>query len=155
MQLFGRLESLDGNTLRFADDLGASLDAADAVYNRINASIDKFIAEQNIDAPAGNTYEPLWHPEQPATTLDLVSAGITSVIWCIGFQPDFSWVDVPVFNGRGYPGHARGVTAQQGLYFLGLPWLHTWGSGRFGGVARDAEYITAHLNGLRKAARHK
>jgi putative flavoprotein involved in K+ transport len=46
-----------------------------------------------------------------------------------------------VFNGRGYPSHTRGVTAVKGLYFVGLPWLHTWGSGRFSGVARDAQYI--------------
>jgi putative flavoprotein involved in K+ transport len=37
--------------------------------------------------------------------------------------------------------HQRGVTAVPGLYFLGLPWLHTWGSGRFSGVARDAEFL--------------
>lgn len=152
MQLFGRLEALEGNTLHFADDLSASLDAADAVYNRINASIDKYIAEQGINAPAGTAYEPLWRPEQSNTTLDLASAGITSIIWCIGFQPDFSWVDVPVFNGRSYPGHTRGVTAQPGLYFLGLPWLHTWGSGRFSGVARDAEHVVEHLGRLRAAA---
>lgn len=152
MQLFGRLESLEGNTLHFADDLNNSLDAADAVYNRINASIDKYIAEHGVDAPEGSTYEPLWRPEQPSTTLDLASTGITSIIWCIGFQPDFSWVDLPVFNGRSYPGHTRGVTAQPGLYFLGLPWLHTWGSGRFSGVARDAEHVVDHLSRLRTAA---
>jgi putative flavoprotein involved in K+ transport len=50
-----------------------------------------------------------------------------------------------VFNGRGHPGHVRGVTAQAGLYFLGLPWLYTWGSGRFSGVARDAEYLVGHV----------
>ncbi|VXC95856.1 hypothetical protein BURKHO8Y_70060 [Burkholderia sp. 8Y] len=27
------------------------------------------------------------------------------------------------------------------MYSIGLPWLHTWGSGRFSGVARDAQYI--------------
>jgi putative flavoprotein involved in K+ transport len=57
-------------------------------------------------------------------------------------------VDVPVFDGRGYPTHERGVTNCPGLYFLGLPWLHTWGSGRFSGVARDAwhlaDQVTAH-----------
>ena len=72
-------------------------------------------------------------------------AGITSIVWCIGFQPDFGWLDAPVFNGRGQPGHVRGVTAQPGLYFIGLPWLHTWGSGRFSGVARDALYLAEQI----------
>jgi putative flavoprotein involved in K+ transport len=145
MELFGRLDNLDGSTLKFATDLGANLDAADAVYNRINASIDKYIAEHAIDAPVGTPYTPLWAPQAERSELDLTGSGITSIIWCIGFQPDFSWVDVPVFNGRGYPGHTRGVTARQGLYFLGLPWLHTWGSGRFSGIARDAQYVVEHL----------
>ncbi len=145
MQLFGRLESLQGTTLTFAPDLGKNLDAADAVYNRINASIDKYIEENAIKAPEGTVYTPAWAPQSETTELDLAGSGITSIIWCIGFQPDFSWVDVPVFNGRGYPGHRRGVTAQPGVYFLGLPWLHTWGSGRFSGIARDAHYVVEQL----------
>ncbi len=67
------------------------------------------------------------------------------MVWCIGFLPDFGWVDAPVFNGRGEPVHVRGVTGQGGLYFLGLPWLHTWGSGRFSGVARDAEFLVERI----------
>jgi putative flavoprotein involved in K+ transport len=145
MQLFGRLTDLKGEVLTFAADLDTKLDAADAVYNRINASIDQYIAQNGIEAPSGNAYEPLWRPENSPTTLDLSHAGIASIVWCIGFQPDFSWVDVPVFNGRSYPVHRRGVTEQPGLYFLGLPWLHTWGSGRFSGIARDAEYLVAEL----------
>jgi putative flavoprotein involved in K+ transport len=151
MQLFGRLNSLQGTTLQFSKDLASKLDAADAVYNRINASIDKYISEQGIDAPAGAPYAPLWQPEVEAGELELAGSGITSVIWCIGFQPDFSWVQVPVFNGRSYPGHNRGVTAHKGLYFLGLPWLHTWGSGRFSGVARDAQYVVEQLSGVRRS----
>jgi putative flavoprotein involved in K+ transport len=150
MQLFGRLESLEGTVLTFVDDLETNLDAADAVYNRINASIDKYIDENNIQAPVGEVYKPLWKPEHQATKLDLANSGISSIIWCIGFQPDFTWVDAPVFNGRSYPGHKRGVTTLQGLYFLGLPWLHTWGSGRFSGVARDAQYVVEHLSSQRK-----
>ncbi|MDB5982990.1 MAG: dependent oxidoreductase [Pseudomonas sp.] len=145
MELFGRMDGLQGNCLQFASNLGESLDSADAVYNRINNSIDKYIEQHAIDAPAGQRYEPLWAPEQERSELDLVANGITSIIWCIGFTPDFTWVEAPVFNGRGHPGHQRGVTAQAGLYFLGLPWLYTWGSGRFSGIARDAEYVVEHI----------
>jgi uncharacterized repeat protein (TIGR04042 family) len=44
---------------------------------------------------------------------------------------------------------SRGITAQPGLYFIGLPWLHTWGSGRFSGVARDAEYLGSRIAAYR------
>lgn len=145
MELFGRLDGLQGTRLQFASNLAESLDSADAVYNRINASIDKYIEQHAIDAPVGERYEPTWVPEQERSELDLDAEGITSIIWCIGFSPDFTWVEAPVFNGRGHPGHQRGVTAQAGLYFLGLPWLYTWGSGRFSGVARDAEYLVQHI----------
>jgi putative flavoprotein involved in K+ transport len=45
--------------------------------------------------------------------------------------------------------HERGVTQIEGLYFIGLPWLHTWGSGRFSGVGRDAEYIVQQITSVR------
>ncbi len=141
MELYGMLTDLDGDVLRFAPDLAANLAHADKIYNGINASIDKYIAQRCIDAPPPALYTPVWEVQQERERLSLREAGITSVIWCIGFQPDFSWLEAPVFNGRGHPVHVRGITAQPGLYFLGLPWLHTWGSGRFSGVARDAVHI--------------
>ncbi|MFN6993911.1 MAG: MSMEG_0569 family flavin-dependent oxidoreductase [Aquincola tertiaricarbonis] len=146
MQLHGALEGVDSAadgavTLRFKPGLAAVLDKADAIYNGINASIDQYIERQGIEAPPPSRYEPVWVPPEERTTLDLQAAGIGSVVWCIGFAPDFSWLDAPVFNGRGQPQHERGVTALPGLYFLGLPWLHTWGSGRFSGVARDARHL--------------
>ena len=58
---------------------------------------------------------------------------------------------MPVFDGAGYRTHARGVTAVDGLYVLGLPWLHTWGSGRFAGIARDAEFLADRITALSAA----
>nr|WP_315430631.1 MSMEG_0569 family flavin-dependent oxidoreductase [uncultured Albidiferax sp.] len=145
MELYGLLTDLQGSELRFQPNLQANLDHADGIYNGINASIDKYIAARGIDAPPGDPYVPVWQPAAERSSLDLAASGITSVVWCIGFSPDFAWVDAPVFNGRGEPVHVRGVTQQAGLYFLGLPWLHTWGSGRFSGVARDAQYLAEQI----------
>ena len=145
MELFGLLTGLEGSNLQFAPDLASKLEAADAVYERINRSIDKYIEENAIDAPSGKHYQPVWKPEAEREQLDLRTAGITSIIWCIGFAPDFRYVEASVFDGHGHPVHHRGVTAQPGLYFLGLPWLHTWGSGRFSGIARDAEYLAEQI----------
>lgn len=141
MQLYGRLKEVHGCKLEFRDDLKANLDKADEVSESIKTTIDKYIEKQGISAPAEDRYKPVWEPDREALDLDLHKAGITSFIWCIGFRSDFSWVEVPVFDGKGYPGHRRGVTTAPGLYFLGLPWLYTWGSGRLSGVARDAGYL--------------
>jgi putative flavoprotein involved in K+ transport len=145
MQLYGRLDTVEHGILRFQDDLAKNLDGADAVYNGICGLIDRHIAEQGIAAPAGAHYQPVWVPETAPASLDPMAAGITSIIWSTGFRPDWSWVELPIFNGAGYPVHRRGVTALAGAYVLGLPWLHTWGSGRFVGVGRDAGFLAARI----------
>jgi putative flavoprotein involved in K+ transport len=146
MKLYGLLQGLQDGQLQFAPGLSQALDHADQIYNGINAAIDKHIAAQGIEAPPPSVYEPVWAPQQEVAQLDIEAAGITSVVWCIGFQPDFQWLDAPVFNGRGQPVHHRGVTQQSGLYFLGLPWQYTWGSGRFSGVARDALFLAEQID---------
>jgi putative flavoprotein involved in K+ transport len=145
MQLFGRLNSVEDGILRFQDDLAQNLDSADSVYNGICGLIDRHIAEQGIAAPPGAHYQPVWAPPAAPGALDPVAAGITSIVWSTGFRPDWSWVELPIFNGAGYPVHRRGVTATEGAFVLGLPWLHTWGSGRFVGVGRDAGFIAARI----------
>jgi putative flavoprotein involved in K+ transport len=145
MQLYGQLDDLVGHALSFRPTLKAALDAADRIYNGINAAIDKYIVERDIDAPPPSAYVPLWEPEAEPATLDLDAAGIAAIIWCIGFQADFRWLDAAVFNGAGHPKHHRGVTLENGVFFLGLPWLHTWGSGRFSAVGRDARYVAERI----------
>jgi len=141
MALYGVLEDYIDGAFRFCDNLKRSLDQADRTYNGINAAIDKYIAENGVEAPAQEHYTPVWEPSEPVTSLALEGSGITSIVWCIGFTPDFRWLDASVFNGAGSPKHKRGVTKEDGVYFIGLPWLNTWGSGRFGAVGRDAEYV--------------
>lgn len=150
MKLYGRLDSIEGPVLTFKPDLASSLDKADEVSESIKASIDKYIDANGITAPTEAPYKPVWRPTEEPTRLDVRESGISAVIWCVGFRSDFGWIDVPVFDGRGYPSHHRGVTGAPGLYFIGLPWLHTWGSGRFSGVARDAAYIVDRIVALRK-----
>ncbi|MBK0031228.1 MSMEG_0569 family flavin-dependent oxidoreductase [Erwinia sp. S43] len=143
MQLYGRLLGYREGQLLTADDLQHNLDGADATSQKIKDSIDVWIAEQGIDAPAEARYQPLWQPEPGAKPIDL--RNISAIIWAVGFHTDFSWIDAPAFNASGYPRHTRGVSVHPGLYFLGLPWLWTWGSGRFEGVGEDAEWLAQHI----------
>lgn len=141
MHLYGRLTGAGAEAVTFSPTAEASLDHADSVMESIKNDIDRYIDRAGIDAPTEARYVPVWRPEREVTELDLRAAGITSIIWSAGFRSDYSWVQVGVFDGSGHPTHQRGVTATPGLYFLGLPWLHTWGSGRFEAIARDSEHL--------------
>ena len=152
MQLHGKLKQVDGSILEFSPNLAHNLDQADAVAENIKKSIDSFIEKNQVHAPTETPYQPVWQPETEALTLDYEQANIGAIIWSTGYQSDFSWVEIPVFDGRGYPGHDRGVTGVRGVYFLGLPWLYTWGSGRFSGVARDATYLADTIAAKRKVS---
>ena len=151
MQLYGSLKDIQGDRLKFKPNLKHNLDHADDVAESIKRTIDEYIARKEIDAPTEAAYQPVWQPEEVAQ-LDYKKSNITSVIWCIGYQTNFSWVKIPVFDGKGYPSHDRGVTSARGLYFVGLPWLYTWGSGRFSGIARDAEYLSDYIANRMKYA---
>jgi putative flavoprotein involved in K+ transport len=145
MQLYGRFEAIAAGQVGFRPDLAAKLDAADAVYNGIRATIDRYIAEAGIDAPAEPDYVPPWQPAEERTALDLAAAKVSAVVWATGFRSDFRFIDLPIFDQNGYPTHVRGATAADGLYVIGLPWLYTWGSGRFAGIARDATHIAGQI----------
>jgi putative flavoprotein involved in K+ transport len=68
---------------------------------------------------------------------------VGNVIWCTGFRPDFSWIDLPVFeDDMREPIHNRGIVdSEPGLYFVGLFFLYAMSSGFFRGVGRDARYV--------------
>ena len=68
-----------------------------------------------------------------------------AVIWATGYQPEYSWIKLPVVDGDGRVRHRRGVTDHAGLYFLGLTWQHTRGSALLGFVSDDARYISEQV----------
>jgi putative flavoprotein involved in K+ transport len=132
----------------------------------------RFIAHRvlTVDTPIGRKMRPKLSHGQPLVRVkprDLAAAGIqrvprvvdvvdglprleggrtlevANVIWCTGYRPAFSWIDLPVFDeARHEPMHYRGiVSAQPGLYFVGLSFLYAMSSGFLPGVARDAEHV--------------
>lgn len=149
MRLYGRLAGIDGGTVHFGDELRRNLDHADAVAEGIKDAIDRYLDATGTAAPAEARYVPVWEPDDDAPR-ELPVARIAAVVWATGFHRDHRWIEVPIFDGRGYPTHERGVTSCPGLYFLGLPWLHTWGSGRFAGISRDARHLAGRVVAARR-----
>ncbi|MCW2776963.1 MAG: putative monooxygenase [Frankiales bacterium] len=145
MRLYGLLTDLVDGELRFRQDLRRSLDFADETSEAVKDVIDAHIAAQGIDAPAEPRYVPVWEPETEPTSLQLEGSGITSVLWCIGFRADHSWLQVPVLDEAGRVLHARGVSPDPSVCFVGLTWQWTWGSARMSGVGEDARHVVEHL----------
>ena len=74
---------------------------------------------------------------------------VENVIWCTGFRPDFSWIDLPVF-GTGKSRRSRSTNAgsspsEPGLYFVGLFFLYAMSSGFLPGVGRDAHHVVKDI----------
>ena len=150
IQLLGSIESISGNSIRLADNLAANMRSADEYAEAFCRSVDAYVLENSIAAPAPDEENSDFggavgsNPNSPLE-IDLRAAGIRTVVWATGFAFDFSWIDFPIFDEFGYPYTMRGVTEVEGLYFLGLNWLHTRKSGIILGAAGDARFVVEHL----------
>ena len=141
MRLYGALAGGTDAMLSFEPSLREALDHADSVYNSICSDIDRYIEREGIDAPKGTRYQPVWEPDAEPTALDMSAEGVSSIVWAIGYRPDYRWIEASAFDGGGRPMQNRGITNVPGLSFIGLPWMHTWGSGRFLGIDADARHV--------------
>lgn len=146
--LLGRLRDAGGAIIKLAPDLHDNLARIDAFEEQVIRLIDDYVARAGLDAPE-ETIATLrdGYAVEPPAELDLRAAGVGAVIWAMGYAFDFSLVRLPVVDGDGFPIQQRGATAFPGLYFLGLPWLHTQKSGLLLGVAEDAERVAAAIAG--------
>jgi putative flavoprotein involved in K+ transport len=150
LRLIGRIDTVNHERLRLRNDLSANLAHADAIFDeRYRKLFDDFITVAGIDAQAGDTQSYPYEPP-PIGELNLLEAGISTVIWATGYALDFSWIDMPIFDNLGFPEQRRGVTSIPGLYFLGLLWQHTQASATLRGPALDGQHLAEHL-GLRIA----
>jgi putative flavoprotein involved in K+ transport len=143
IRLAGRLEGVDGEQVRFAEDLSANLAFADAFFDqRFRTMYDTFAERAGIDAPPDDR-EPFSFDVPELTGLDLAAEGVSTVLWTTGYAADYGWLDLPVLDGDGLPRHVRGVSDVPGLTFLGLLWQHTQASANLTGVANDADYLVS------------
>lgn len=149
--LAGRLTAADGRRLTFANDLPATIGAAQRRMERVLRTIDAYIAHSGGAEHAG----PADPPPPPAVadgpaSLDVRRAGIRTVIWATGYRQDYPWLRVPALNPRGEIVHRRGVTRVPGLYVLGLRFLYRRNSTFVDGVGHDARLVATHV--LRRSA---
>ncbi len=153
MTLVGLTKSFKDGVLNFAPDLADNLAQGNTNYLSVLDEADAFAARNGLDLPEepdarGIEPDPRCVTD-PVLELNLAEAGVTSIVWATGFAVDFSWLKVDAFDEEGRPKHRRGVSAEPGIYFLGLPWLSRRGSSFIWGVWHDAKYLADHISGQR------
>lgn len=140
--LLGRFQGAQDDTIFLFPDIKQTLAKVDGVETEMTKLIDGYIAKTGLDAPLESL--PVLrdgYAVEEITKLNLSFAGITTIIWAMGYSFDFSLVKLPIMGEDGFPNSTRGVTVFPGLYFVGLPWLFKMKSGLLIGVGEDAEYI--------------
>ena len=149
LTLVGMTASYDKGIVSFAPGLAETIARGDANYLAVLDEADAYVARNGLDLPE----EPearRFGPDadcitNPLSSLDLAAAGVSTIIWATGYTTDFGWMEVDVFGENGRPQHQRGITAERGIYFLGLPWLSGRGSSFIWGVWQDARHIAEHI----------
>jgi len=78
---------------------------------------------------------------------------VAAVVWCTGFRPDTSWIELPVFDESGEPRQRRGVVPEEpGLYFVGRLFQYSLSSSMIQGVGHDAAVVAAHIDARMRSA---
>ena len=157
MSLYGRLKDVEQGRMLFEPNLeGQSRRSRSRLQRHQRADRSLHRRQGHLGAAGRGSTLPVWAPhDEPSRARPRRQKASAPIVWATGFTPDWSYVRLPIFDGSGYPINRRGVTSVPGVYVLGLPWLWTWGSGRFLSVGRDAEHVVkeeACRSGVRQAA---
>lgn len=152
--LLGRTETFNNGGFTFAGDLLTNIEKGDASHLHMLDLADAYVDRNGLDLPlepdARKAFPDPDSMTNPIRELNLKTEGITSIIWATGFRQDFSWLEVDAFGEDGKPKHQRGVSTEQGVYFLGLPWQSRRGSTFIWGVWHDAKHVADQIANLNK-----
>ncbi|MEM6533261.1 MAG: NAD(P)-binding domain-containing protein [Myxococcota bacterium] len=143
--LAGRLVDVKDSEVRFSGSLANVCALADLKMKRMLKAIDEWAEVAGFEAPAPERYPRTEVPKPVPLEIDLQRAGIETVIWATGYRPDFSYLQLPVFDRRGELIHDGGVLPVPGVYVLGLPLLRRRRSSLIDGAGEDARELSAHL----------
>jgi len=147
VELVGRLAGVRDGQALFSGGLRNQFALADLKMNRLLTTFDDWsqVHGRDGDVDLPERFEPTRAPSSSRLKLDLRKGEVRSIIWATGFRPDYSWLDVPVVDHKGYLRHDGGVVDAPGLYVLGLPVLRRRKSSFIHGADDDARELVDHL----------
>jgi putative flavoprotein involved in K+ transport len=147
VKLVGRLAGVRDGLAQFSGSLRNKCELADLKLDRLLDTIDEWATANGMDdsVPPPHRFAPTAVPDSPTLGLDLMSGAIATVIWATGFRPDYSWLDVPVIDGKGMVRHDGGVVDSPGMYLIGTPFLRRRKSSFIDGACDDAQDLILEL----------
>jgi len=147
VKLVGRFAGINDGKAQYSGSLRNVCALADLKMNRLLDTIDEWASANGISSQvaAPHRFEPTEVEASPPLLANLSRGAIKTIIWATGFRPDYSWLEVPVVDPKGYIRHDGGVVESPGVYLLGMPFLRRRKSTLIDGVGDDARDLSAHL----------
>jgi putative flavoprotein involved in K+ transport len=148
VRLVGRLAGItETGKAQFAGSLRNMCALSDLKMNRLLNLIDEWAQANGVDGivEPPQRLPPTEVKEAPPLGLDLASGEIRTIIWATGYRPDYSWLELPVFDRKGMVRHDGGVVPSQGVYLIGVPFVRRRKSTLIDGAGDDARDLSAHL----------
>jgi putative flavoprotein involved in K+ transport len=146
IETVGRLAGIRDGKALFSGSLRNVCSLADLKMNRLLDAFDEWAECNGIaaDVEMAERFPATEIGASPRLGCDLDSE-IKTIVWATGFRPDYSWLEVPVFDRRGHLRHDRGVVDAPGLYVLGLPFLRRRKSSFIHGAEDDVRELSSDL----------
>jgi putative flavoprotein involved in K+ transport len=149
VEVVGRAAAVRDGEVLFSGGLRNVVALADLKMDRLLGTFDDWARARGVDSDVkpSERFEPTAVPASTRLRVDLRGGEVRTVVWATGFRPDYSWLDVPVVDGKGRLVHDGGVVGSPGLYALGLPVLRRRKSTFLHGIEDDAREVIDHLVG--------
>lgn len=146
VEIVGRLGGVVDGVAQFSGSLANVCMMADLKMNRLLQHFDDWAEAAGVsDIGPPTRFDATTVPSPARLELDLIANDIATVVWATGFRPDYSWLDLPVFDHKGRIRHDGGVTEAAGLYVTGLNVLRRRRSSFINGAEHDSEELGDHL----------
>lgn len=147
VQLVGRIAGIRDGQAQFSGSLPNQAALSDLKMIRLLDRIDEWATENGLDDEVDppHRFEPTRIEKSPPLGMDLTNGRIRTIVWATGFRPDYSWLDLPVFDRKGRIKHDGGVVEAPGVYLMGIPFLRRRKSSLIDGAADDARDLSTHL----------
>ena len=148
VKLIGRLAGINDGKAQFSGSLLNQCALSDLKMGRLLDTIDEWASNNGLDGEVEAPHRPVPTAveDAPPLGMDFTSGEIKTIIWATGYYPDYSWLDVPVFDRKNRIRHDGGIVNEApGMYLMGIQFLRRRKSALMDGAGDDARDLSTHL----------